>query len=109
MTTHEPPPHVATQEHEHPGEAVYVRVAIFLAVLTGIEVALSYLKIGGSQILTNGSLLVLAAIKFATVAMYFMHLKFDHPVLRRLFVAGLVLAVIVYMLYLLTLHTFIGS
>jgi cytochrome c oxidase subunit 4 len=107
-THHEPPPHVATQEHEHPGEAVYVRVAIVLAVLTGIEVLLSYVKIGGSQVVTNGSLLVLASIKFATVAMYFMHLKFDSPILRRLFAAGLATAIVVYMLYLLTLHTFIG-
>jgi cytochrome c oxidase subunit 4 len=107
MTTHESTSHAP--EHEHPSEAVYVKVALFLGVLTAVEVALSYLKIGGSQVLTNGSLLVLAAIKFGTVAMYFMHLKFDNPVLRRLFVAGIVLALIVYLVYLLTLHTFIGS
>jgi cytochrome c oxidase subunit IV len=100
--------HAATQEHEHPGEALYIRVAVILAILTGIEVALSYLKIGGNQLLTNGGLLILAAVKFATVAMYFMHLKFDNPILRRLFIAGLVTAVLVYMAYLLTLHTFIG-
>ncbi len=108
MSTHEPPPHVATQEHEHPAEALYVRVAIILALITGLEVALSYLKVGGNQLLTNGSLLVLAAIKFAMVAMYFMHLKFDNPILRRLFVAGLATALAIYMVYLLTLHTFIG-
>jgi cytochrome c oxidase subunit 4 len=109
MTTHhEPPPHVATQEHEHPGEGVYIRVALVLGVITGVEVALSYVKIGGNQLLTNSSLLVLAAVKFSIVAMYFMHLKFDNPILRRLFVAGLVTAVVVYTVYLLTLHTFIG-
>lgn len=105
---HEAPPHIATQEHEHPGEALYVRVAIILALITALEVALSYLKIGGNQIVTNGGLLVLAAIKFAMVAMYFMHLKFDSPILRRLFIAGLATAVVVYIAYLLTLHTFIG-
>jgi cytochrome c oxidase subunit IV len=108
VSTHEPPPHVATKEHAHPSEALYVRVAIILAALTALEVGLSYLKIGGSQLLTNGSLLVLATIKFSMVAMYFMHLKFDNPVLRRLFMAGLFTAITVYLLYLLTLHTFIG-
>jgi cytochrome c oxidase subunit 4 len=100
---------MSTQEHDHPSEAVYVKVAIILAVLTGIEVLLSYIKIGGSQVATNGSLLVLATVKFATVAMYFMHLKFDNPILRRLFVTGIILAIIVYLVYLLTLHTFIGG
>jgi cytochrome c oxidase subunit IV len=96
-------------EHAHPSEAVYVRVALILAVITGAEVALSYLKIGGNQLVTNGGLLVLAIVKFAMVALYFMHLKFDNPILRRLFVTGLVLAVVVYLAYLLSLHTFIGS
>jgi cytochrome c oxidase subunit IV len=100
--------HVATEEHEHPGEAVYIKVALILGVLTAIEVVLSYVKIGDSQLVTNGGLLLLAAVKFTMVAMYFMHLKFDNPVLRRLFVTGLLLAIAVYMAYLLTLHTFIG-
>ena len=99
---------VHEQGHAHPDEAVYVRVALVLAVITGVEVALSYLKIGGNQVLTNGSLLVLAAVKFVTVVLYFMHLKFDNRILRSLFFGGLVLAVLVYMVYLLTLHTFIG-
>ena len=107
-TPHEPPPHVAVQEHEHPSEAVYMRVALILGVLTAIEVALSYVKIGDSQLITNGALLILATIKFAMVALYFMHLKFDNPVLRRLFMMGLVTAVSVYIVYLLTLHTFIS-
>jgi len=109
MATHETTEaHVATQEHEHPGEALYIRIAVILAIITAVEVALSYLKIGGNQLVTNGGLLVLAAVKFAMVAMYFMHLKFDNPILRRLFIAGLVTAIVVYIAYLLTLHTFIG-
>ena len=93
-------------EGHHPSEGQYVVIAGILAVLTGIEVTLSYLKVGGSQGVTNGALLVLAAIKFAMVAMFFMHLRFDKPVVRRLFVTGLVLAVLVYVAYLSTLHVF---
>ena len=35
-------------------------------------------------------------IKFAVVALYFMHLKFDAKILRNVFAAGFVLAVGVY-------------
>jgi cytochrome c oxidase subunit IV len=35
-------------------------------------------------------------VKFAVVAGYFMHLKFDSPLFTRMFVAGLTFAVVVY-------------
>lgn len=111
MTTHPPSDALHTDnpvaEGHHPSEGQYVVIAGILAVLTGIEVTLSYLKVGGSQGVTNGMLLVLAAIKFAMVAMFFMHLRFDKPVVRRLFVAGLTLAGLVYIAYLLTLGVFV--
>jgi cytochrome c oxidase subunit IV len=111
VTTHTPSDTLHSDnpvaEGHHPSEGQYVVIAGILAVLTGIEVTLSYLKIGGSQGITNGALLVLAAIKFAMVAMFFMHLRFDKPVVRRLFVTGLVLAVLVYIAYLLTLGVFV--
>jgi len=50
---------------------------------------------------------VLALVKFATVVGYFMHLKFDSRILRRLFVTGLILAVAVYCAYMLTLGVFV--
>lgn len=111
MTTHSPSDALHSDnpvaEGHHPSEGQYVVIAGILAVLTGVEVTLSYLKIGGSQGITNGALLVLAAIKFAMVAMFFMHLRFDKPVVRRLFVTGLVLAILVYIAYLLTLGVFV--
>jgi cytochrome c oxidase subunit 4 len=99
--TNEAPEHA----HDHPSEFVYVKVAAFLAVLTGIEVALSYNDVGGRHG-TTALLLVLAVVKFATVVGYFMHLKFDHPYFRRLFAIGLVLAVGCYCAALSTLHVF---
>jgi cytochrome c oxidase subunit 4 len=95
----------AAGEHAHPDEAQYVKIALVLAVVTAIEVGLYYTDFGVN--LTNGLLLVLAAIKFAMVAAYFMHLKFDNPILRRLFVGGLVLAATVYIAALLTFGVFI--
>jgi cytochrome c oxidase subunit IV len=96
----------AEVEHgAHPTEAKYVKVALILALLTAIEVGLYYTKF--SEAATNAVLIVLAAVKFVMVAAYFMHLKFDNKLLRRLFITGFVLAVSVYIAYLLTLGVFL--
>jgi cytochrome c oxidase subunit IV len=93
-------------EHAHPGEGVYLLVALFLAIVTGAEVVLYYVRLDFR--LYAPLLGVLAAIKFATVAMFFMHLRFDSRVFRWFFVTGIVLAVTVYTIVLLTFHTFNG-
>ncbi len=96
----------AQVEHgAHPTEALYIKVALVLAVVTAVEVGLYYTKF--SQTATNVALIVLAAVKFAMVAAYFMHLRFDNRLLRRLFVTGFVLAASVYVAYLLTLGVFV--
>jgi cytochrome c oxidase subunit 4 len=98
-------PHAEGGEHgAHPTEAQYIKIAVILAVITGAEVALYYTKL--QQQATNAALLVLAAAKFTMVAAYFMHLKFDNRILRRLFVTGFVLAAFCYVAYLSTLGVF---
>ena len=92
------------ERHEHPSDATYILIALALAVVTATEVGLYYLK---SNTLTTLVLLVLMALKFAIVVGYFMHLKFDNRILRRLFVGGLGLAILVYTAYLLTLGIFV--
>jgi cytochrome c oxidase subunit 4 len=87
---------------EHPGEAQYVRIAVILALLTGVEVAVYY--ISGLKSVIVPILVVLAVTKFTMVALFFMHLKFDSRLFRRLFVAGIVLAIIVYTIALTSLH-----
>ena len=47
-------------------------------------------------------LCALALAKATMVAMYFMHLKFDSKLFRRLFVTGIVLAFVVFTIVLLT-------
>ena len=88
----------------HPSDKQYVMIGLILGVLTLIEVGLYYVDIGA---LNNTTLLLLAVAKFVIVAMFFMHLRFDSPVLRRLFVTGIVLALLVYMAYLLTLGVYV--
>jgi cytochrome c oxidase subunit IV len=81
--------------HEHPSDWLYIKVAIGLAILTALEVAMYYVEedLGSA---TVPILLVMMVIKFAVVGAYFMHLKFDSPIFRRLFYAGILLAVCVY-------------
>ena len=81
------------ERHEHPSDGTYILIALALAVVTAVEVGLYYLK---SSSLTTIVLLALMVLKFSIVVGYFMHLRFDSPVLRRLFIAGLTLAVFVY-------------
>ena len=75
-----------------------------LGSITAVEVAVSYLKGLGDA--GAPLLLILAAAKFFLVASYFMHLKFDTPVLRRIFVTGIVLAITVYVVVFFTLGIF---
>jgi cytochrome c oxidase subunit IV len=77
----------------------YIGIGFGLAVLTAIEVVLYSVEKSGN--ISGGAntwtLLVLAFIKFAIVAAFFMHLKLDNPIFRRLFVVGAVLAGFCYM------------
>jgi cytochrome c oxidase subunit 4 len=85
----------------HPGPAQYVKVALVLAVATGLEVALYYIKALPTGVLVS-LLLFFAVIKFSLVALWFMHLRFDSHLFRRLFVTGIYLATIVYLIVLVT-------
>ena len=92
--------------HAHPGPALYIGVAVILAAVTAVEVGLYYTTITGVVLVSL--LLGLAAVKFGMVAAYFMHLKFDARLLRRLFVTGIVLAGGVYTIALFTLDVLVG-
>jgi cytochrome c oxidase subunit 4 len=88
-------------EHAHPGPAEYIRVAVFLAVVTGIEVVIYYLK--GARSVLAPALILLSIVKFSMVGLYFMHLKFDTHLFRRVFTLGIILALTVYAVALVTL------
>jgi cytochrome c oxidase subunit IV len=81
-------------DHQHPGVGQYVEIGIFLAVITAVEVALFYADIAPQ--FTIPALLFLTAMKFVLVIFWFMHLRFDHKLFRRLFYAGLALAGVVF-------------
>ena len=91
----------------HPTEAQYWKIFFILFAITAVEVLLYYKSIPGVNI-NNGFLGALAMTKFVIVVGYFMHLKFDNRILRRLFVSGFILAAFVYVAYLLTMGVFIN-
>jgi cytochrome c oxidase subunit IV len=93
-------------EHTHPSPAKYVGIAILLGIITALEVGLYYINMPAGLFVSF--LLVLAVLKFSLVAAFFMHLKFDSPMLRRLFIAGIILAAVVYTVALFTLNVLVG-
>ena len=92
---------------DHPTEGQYWKIFFILFAVTAVEVALYYRELPGSVHINNAALGILAIAKFIVLIMYFMHLKVDNRIVRRLFVSGVVLAVFVYVAYLLTMGVFI--
>ena len=86
----------------HPSDLQYIGVALILAILTAIEVGISYAKSLGSA--ATPALLIFAVVKFAIVAEYFMHLKFDSKNFRKLFITGIILACFCYIVVLTLFH-----
>lgn len=83
----------------HPTPKQYIKVAVFLAFVTAVEVGLFYLEAGVDAVTTSATspaLLLLAAVKFLVVVGWFMHVKFERPLVSRFFSIGFVLALGVY-------------
>ena len=110
MTARTEPPEVLDdyeeEGHKHPPDSEYVIVAAILAVLTAIEVGLYYIEELDFTILA-GALGTLMIIKFGMVIMFFMHLRYDNKLFRRVFLTGVFLAVAVYVAVLMMFHVFL--
>ena len=74
----------------HASTATYLKVAAILCVVTALEFTVIYMRQMAPILVPL--LLVMSAAKFALVALFFMHLRYDSRVLTLLFVAPLVLA-----------------
>ena len=95
------------ERHTHPSDAQYVLIAAILAAITALEVSTYYLDFFKK----NFAFLLIALIpmmivKFGMVAAFFMHLRFDNKLFRRVFLTGIILATSVYMIVLFTFHVF---
>ncbi len=80
-------------EHAHATTGTYVRVAAILVMITLIQVGVFYVP--AFQAVLVPVLLVLSAVKFALVVMFYMHLKFDNRFFAFLFGGPLLLALAV--------------
>jgi len=99
---------VDSHDDEHTiSDKNYIFIALFLAVLTALEVAATEVSSFPDALLIP-ALLVLMVIKFAMVILYFMHLKFDSKLFSMMFYIGLIFAVTLYGVMLTTFHFFTG-
>jgi cytochrome c oxidase subunit 4 len=98
---------------EYPRDKLYVQVAVILAAITAVEIA-TYAAPefplwhwgSDSHVGLISFLLLLMAVKFAMVAWFFMHLKWDKPILWRVFLSGIVLALGVYIAVMMMFRLF---
>jgi len=96
--------------HAHPSDLQYIVIAAILAGLTAIEVATYYIDVFKDHFIALViTLIPLMIVKFGIVAAFFMHLRFDNKLFRRVFLTGIILAVTVYMIVLSTFHVFYHS
>jgi cytochrome c oxidase subunit 4 len=96
---------IADDHVDHWTDLQFVYLAIGLAVITGMEVAASYMDLGPIFI---PLLITLMLIKFFAVVLFFMHLRFDNRWFSILFYMGMFLAIAVYTVALFTFKFFIG-
>lgn len=78
----------------HPTWKQYKWVALILFVITIVEVWAYYIPEFVASSLFVPSLLIMSAVKFAIVVLYYMHLKYDHRLFRALFTGPLVIAIL---------------
>ena len=94
---------VEAHEHGHPTPSTYAKIGLVLFILTALEVGLYEITYGESagsfghaiQPFFIPVLLFLSAIKFALVAMYYMHLKNDSKLFSGVFVFPIIIATVI--------------
>ena len=94
-TGHTAQGHSGAHEEAHASNATYVKVAIILSIITIVEVAIYYLP--SVRPILVPALLLLSIAKFLMVIGFFMHLKYDNPLFRFMFIAGLLVSLGVYL------------
>jgi cytochrome c oxidase subunit 4 len=86
--------HAMGEVHEHPTWSTYKWVALILTLITVVEVWVYYIPAFVKSRLFVPTLLVMSAIKFAIVVLFYMHLKYDHKLFKALFTGPLIIAVL---------------
>lgn len=87
----------AADDHSHPSDWAYVKIALVLAGVTALEVFTYFRSVLDWGVMLVPSLIFMMIVKFYLVATWFMHLRFDSKLFGRMFTSGLILAVGVYL------------
>jgi len=93
---------VAHDDHDLTFGSV-IRIAIFLALVTGLETLTYFVDFGA---IADPLIIFLMVVKFATVVAYFMHLRYDNWLFTLLFLIGVVMSVAVYIVAMVTMQFF---
>ena len=88
VTQHPAP---APAAHHHPSDLTFIKVALILAVITGIETS-TYWWMDDAHDAAMVTLFVMMGIKFFMILLWFMHLKFDSKLFRVLFTGSMIVA-----------------
>jgi cytochrome c oxidase subunit 4 len=96
-TAHHPEPASASAGHdatraEHASVATYIKIAVVLSAVTALEVGVVFVR--GLAPIIVPLLLAMATAKFALVALFFMHLRYEPRTLTTVFVGPLLIAVV---------------
>ncbi len=83
--------------HDHPSDWLYIKIALILGAITALEVGTYFIQDASTTLLV-ALLFPMMIIKFLVVTSYFMHLKYDNPLFRRVFFFGLILALFVFLI-----------
>jgi cytochrome c oxidase subunit 4 len=77
---------------EHPTWSTYWKVAVILTLITVVEVWVYYIPSIRDSSYFVPMLLIMSAVKFVTVILFYMHLRYDHRLFRLLFTGPLIIA-----------------
>jgi cytochrome c oxidase subunit 4 len=84
--------HSKAAQHSHPSGTTYVKVGAILTIITIAEVWAYYIPALVASPWFNPALILMSAVKFGIVVLFYMHLKFDHPLFKALFTGPLIIA-----------------
>ena len=97
-----PPSEQAHSAEHHPTAKTYVIVGAILTLITIVEVSAYYTPAWEQSRIYVPSILLLSALKFVIVVLFYMHLKYDHKLFKALFtgpfiIAGLTLVALMFL------------
>ena len=101
------------EHHDHgPSDRQYFNIFFILVALTALEVSTYWWEDWFGEAAHKVAvpvLLMLMVVKFFLVALYFMHLKWDPSMLKRIFYSGMVFAILIYVIALSSMNFWTDS